>query len=108
VISRRTIIFFLIFVTSFAILTYRRWEQERPCREWKAHHFGQPEPAPIRQPDGTVSVTLNPCGLWYAMPLVDMLLVLTGFSAGVAFVTSLIQDIVRWFKRILLERSEGG
>jgi hypothetical protein len=109
VISRRTIIFFLIAAASIGILTYRTWEQERPCREWRrAHDFGQPDAAPVRQPDGTVSVTFNPCGFWYEMPWIDKLLAMIGFSASVAFVISLVQDIVRWFKSRSLERSEGG
>jgi hypothetical protein len=106
VISWRTIVLFLVAAASIGILTYRNWERERPCREWRrAHDFGQPDPAPVRQPDGTVSVTFNPCNLWYDMPWIDKLLVLTGFSASVAFVISLVQDIVCWFKRRSMERS---
>jgi hypothetical protein len=108
VISRRTIVFFLIAAASIGFLPYRIWEQERPCREWRrVHDFGQTDPAPVRQPDGTVNATFNPCNLWYDMPWIDKLLVLTGFSASVAFVISLIQDIVRWFKRRSVERSGG-
>jgi hypothetical protein len=109
VISRRTVIFFLIAAVSFGILTYRMWEQERPCREWKhSHPLGQPEPAPIQQPDGTVSITINPCDLWYDMfSWIDKLLGLTGFFASIAFVISLVQDLVRWFRRRSLARSTG-
>jgi hypothetical protein len=109
VISRRTIIFFLIAAASIGILTYRTWEQERPCREWRrAHDFGQPDPAPVRQPDGTVSVTFNPCDLWYDISWIDKLLFLTGFSASVAFVISLVQDIVRWVKQRSIEKIRSG
>ena len=99
-ISKRTIIFFLIAVASLGVLAYRTWELERPCREWKhSHDFGQSDPTPIRQADGTYIVTFNPCGLWYEMPWIDKVLALIGFSATVAFVISIIQDLVRWIKR---------
>ena len=108
-ISRRTIIFFLIAAASIGLLAYRTWEQERPCREWRrSHDFRQSDPAPVRQPDGTVSITFNPCNLWYGMFWIDKLIVLIGFSASVAFVISLVQDIVCWFKRRSMERSGGA
>jgi len=98
-ISRRTIIFFLIAATSFGILTYRAWDENRPCREWRhAHPSDQPD-APVQQQDGTSTFSFNPCALWYAMPPIDFLLAWTGFAASVAFIASLIQDLIRWFKR---------
>jgi hypothetical protein len=99
-ISRRTILFFLIAMTCFSVLTYRTWEQERPCREWKHNHAaGQAEPAPVRQPDGSFSVTLNPCNLWYAMAWLDRALALIGFASSVAFIISLIQDVLIWQRK---------
>jgi hypothetical protein len=105
-ISRRTILFFLIAMACFSVLTYRTWEQERPCREWKHNHgAGQPEPAPVQQPDGSFSVTFNPCSLWHAMAWLDKALALVGFASSVAFIVSLIQDVLIWQRkrRSLLE-----
>lgn len=99
-ISRRTILFFIIAVTCFGILMARTWEQERPCREWKSV---QPQvevrSSPVSQEDGSVSVAFNPCNVWYELPWLDKSLALGGFAASVAFVISLIQDLARWFRR---------
>ena len=98
-ISRRTIFFFLLAVACAGVLKYRTWEQDRPCREWKHHHsLSEPEPAPIKQPDGSFTVTLNPCDFTYEMPWIDRLLVLCGFASAVAFAISLTQDLIRWLK----------
>jgi hypothetical protein len=99
-ISRRTIVFFLIAMTCFSVLTYRTWERERPCRECKHNHGAdQAESAPVQQPDGSFSVTFNPCNLWYAMAWLDQALALVGFASSVAFIISLIQDVLIWQRK---------
>src|SRR5277367_3371711 len=99
-ISRRTILFFLIAIACVGVLRYRTWEQERPCREWKHNRQGgQPEPAPVQQPDGSFSVTFNPCNLWYAMAWLDKALALFGFASGVAFIISLTEDALIWHRK---------
>jgi hypothetical protein len=99
-ISRRTIVFFVISIVCFGILKYRTWEQDRPCREWQRNHAqGQTDPPPVQQPDGSTEVAFNPCFMWREMPVIDKLLVLGGFVSSVAFVVSLIQDFVWWLRR---------
>ncbi len=99
-ISRRTVIFFLITIVSFGVLTWRVWDQEKPCREWKhAHDFGVPDSAPVRQSDGSYVVAFNPCNVWYAMPWIDKVLALVLFSSSAAFLISVTQDFLRWFRR---------
>jgi hypothetical protein len=98
-ISRRTIIFLLLAVACFGILTYRGWEQQRPCREWQhSHAQGQVEPPPVQQPDGSIEVPFNPCYIWSEMPLIDKALALSGLAASVAFIISLLQDLARWLR----------
>jgi hypothetical protein len=99
-ISRRTILFFSIAMTCFSALTYRTWEQERRCREWKHNRaVGQAEPAPVQRPDGIFSVAFNPCNLWYAMAWLDRALALVGFASSVAFIISFMQDVLIWQKK---------
>lgn len=110
-ISRRTTIFFSIAMACFSVLRYRTWEQERPCREWKHNHVaGQAEPAPVQQPDGSFAATFVPCNLWHAMAWLDKALVLLGFASSVAFIISLIQDVLVWQKkrRRLIKAAPGG
>jgi hypothetical protein len=99
-ISRRTIIFLLIAVTFFGVLAYRGWEQQRPCREWQHNHAkDQAEPPPVKQPDGGIEVSFNPCYIWSETPLIDKILALTGLAAGVASIVSLLQDVTRWLRK---------
>jgi len=99
-ISRRTILFFLIAVTCFSVLKYRTWEQVRPCREWKHNQVsGQPKPAPVQQPDDNFSATFSPCTLWHAMARLDKALAILGFASSVAFIISLVQDALVWQRK---------
>ena len=99
-ISRRTILFFLVAVLCVGVIKYQTWEQDRPCREWKHHHsLNEPDPAPIKQPDGNFTVTMTPCDFFPETSLADRLVALLGFASAVAFIISLIQDLLRWLKR---------
>ncbi len=99
-ISRRTITFLLIALACFGVLTYRTWEQERPCREWRLHQGArQPETAPVLQPDGSFSIAFNPCYEWREMAWQDKTIALVGFAASVAFIISLLQDLLIWWKK---------
>ena len=99
-ISRRTILFFLVTVICVGVLEYRTRELFRPCREWKQHHsLSAPEPAPSQQPDGSIAVTFNPCDFLPETSLVDRLVALLGFVSAIAFIISLIQDVMRRLNR---------
>ena len=63
------------------------------------HAAGQAEPAAVQQPGGSISVTFNPCNLWYAMAWLDQALALVGFASSVAFIISLIQDVLIWQRK---------
>jgi hypothetical protein len=99
-ISRRTIIFLLIAVTCCGVLAYRGWEQQRPCREWQRNHAkDHAEAPPVKQPDGSIEVSFNPCYIWSETTLIDRILALTGLAAGVASIVSLLQDVTRWLRK---------
>ena len=98
IISRRTIIWFLLLIASWAFLAYRSWEDNRPCREWLHENQGKPLPPPVLQPDGTYSVTLSPCGWWESMPLINRLVALFAVVAAIGFLSSLTKDIIRWIR----------
>ena len=99
-ISRRTLLFFLVAVIAVGVFEYRTRELFRPCREWKHHHsLSEPAPAPVQQPDGSFTATLNPCNFQPEASVFDRLVALLGFVFAIAFVTSLSQDLIRWVKR---------
>lgn len=98
-VSRRTIILFSLAVASFAILINRTWEQKRPCREWRDSQKYHPSKAALNQQPDT-PVVLDPCSLWIReMPWIDKLLAFLVFSSTVAFMISLIQDVVHYLQR---------
>jgi hypothetical protein len=82
-------------LAAFGVLEYRTWEQQRPCRAWKSSH--DPGQSLAQEPDGVIS--FDPCNLWREMPWIDKALALIGFSSSVAFLVSLIQDVVPWWVR---------
>jgi hypothetical protein len=99
-ISRTTVILFLLTVALWSLVYYVSWDFERPCREWRqSHAAGTSTDRTEQQPDGTDSVSFNPCNLWYAMPLLIKIPVLLAFVFTVAFLTSLVQDIARALRR---------
>jgi len=63
IISRRTIIWFLLFVASWSFFAYRSWQFGKPCREWKRSH---PQASTAQhESDGSDTIEISPCNLWY-------------------------------------------
>jgi len=83
-ISRRTIILFLLAAALWGVVYYLSWDFEWPCREWRQFHaVVTSNDKPAQQPDGSVS--FSPCDLWYALPPRIMVSVFSAFSCAVAF-----------------------
>jgi len=99
IISRRTIIWFLLLVASWGFLAYRAWVEEKPCRDWQkeVHQPATVQPE-LQQHDGEMSFVADPCTLWSPTPVIDKLAALAGLISVVGFATSLIKDIFLWIR----------
>lgn len=98
-ISRRTIIFFVLSVALCGVLAYQAREEQRPCREWKQTHPNYTDPPAQRQPDGTYTVSFNPCDLLIETTVFEKVVALSAFATVVAFWFLLVRDIVRGVRR---------
>lgn len=101
-ISRRTIVWFLLLLGFSAGIEYDQWEVDRPCREWKAAHPGvDPKTDADKDellPDGTHEMSFNPCNvtLWRSMPLWMRCCALGCLVSLIEFVHALSVDTFRW------------
>ena len=101
-ISRATVVWFVLFVLSTLLLLGMQWEWSRPCREWKAAHpnihAAYDDTAGWREPDGTYVAAINPCTtwLWQSLPLPVKLCSLGWLVSLIGFLRSFVGDIVRY------------
>jgi hypothetical protein len=99
-ISRQTLIWFLIAVISTAIAAYRAWDEHHACEESvRAHTSHLPIPQSTIAPDQTSFVDFDPCGGLQSMSVMDELIALLSFASIVGTILSFLQDLVRWRKR---------
>src|ERR1017187_4995048 len=104
-ISRRTIVFFVLSVALCGVLAYQAREEQRPCREFRQTHPNYTDPPAQRQPDGTYTVWMNPCDFLIEPTVFEKVVALSAFVAVVAFCTMLAVDIGRGLKRRLRRRA---
>jgi hypothetical protein len=111
VISRRTIIWFVLLLGFSAGLKYDAYQEDKPCRDWKAAHPGvDPKTdvgSDIALPDGMHEVSLfNSCTvvLWRSMPVWVKLCTLGWLVALIGFLRALSIDVYRWVMRRKLGR----
>ena len=97
-ISRRTIIWFVLLLLFSSALWVRAYQYELPCREWTAAHPGQDSHSieKNKSPTGEDEVSFSPCGLWENMPIWDELCAIAWLISLVGFLRSLAIDIYRW------------
>lgn len=95
-ISRRTIVWFVLLMAFTVALSYEQYLFDKSCWEWRAHHFFGQTRETISSPDGNQVAVIDLCGMWYALPWwID------GTASGwlisfAAFVFSLASDLLRW------------
>jgi hypothetical protein len=97
-ISRRTIIWFVLLLLFSSALAVRAYQYGRPCREWTAAHPGQDSHSieQSKSPVGGDEVSFSPCGMWQNMPIWDELCAIAWLISLVGSVRSLAIDIYRW------------
>jgi hypothetical protein len=114
VISRRTIVWFGLFVASTLVIGCVQWVWGRPCREWKAAHHdvhaAYDDTAAWREPDGTYVAAINPCTTWLWQGLSPWLKVcaLAWLVSLIGFLRSLSIDVYRWFLQRKFGRELGA
>jgi hypothetical protein len=90
VISRSTWIFAGLLLVCLLLDIYCQWRTGCVPHWLRTVHAAQ---------DSAVSFTPDPCQIWREMPLLDKLAAFGTLIFGSAFVISLVQDVVAWFKR---------
>jgi hypothetical protein len=103
-ISKQTIVWFVLLLGFTSALEHRQWQWDRPCREWKATHPRvNPKTAHAENvgPDPGFTEEFNPCTMiwWEEMPLWVRLCSLGWLVSAVAFSVCLVQDVWWWWKR---------
>jgi hypothetical protein len=110
-ISRRTIIWFALLAVFTSALEVRNYQEQRPCREWKAAHRNQDAKqanALAAGPDESVAADFNPCTLmWEAMPVWVKLCAIGWLVSAVGFIVSFIRDVWRWVRRRWIQRQQN-
>ena len=102
-ISRATIIWFILLVAFTGALEIHNYEEQQPCRAWKAAHATQdPKQASALTvgPDESFAADFNPCTvMWEAMPLWVKLCSIGWLISVVGFVVNFIRDVLIWIRR---------
>ena len=94
-ISRRTLIWFVLLLLSSAALWLHNYQEGKPCREWKKAHVNAP---PTVESTNEADVSFSPCDvMWKSMPLWVKICTLTWLISFVAFIKCLVVDLYRWF-----------
>lgn len=94
-ISRRTILWFVLLLLSSAALWLHNYQEAKPCREWKKTHLNA---RPMVESTNEAEVSFSPCDLmWESMPLWVKVSALTWLISFVAFIKCLVGDLYRWF-----------
>jgi hypothetical protein len=110
VISKRTLIWFVLLLGFTAGLKSDAYQEDKPCRDWKAAHPGVDPKTDIGRdvvlPDGTHEVSFNGCNVvsWRSMPIWVKLWVLGWLVSLVGFLRALSIDVYRRCMRRKLGR----
>jgi hypothetical protein len=104
-ISRRTIVFFVLSAALCGVLAYQAREEQRPCREFRQKHPNYIDPPAQRQPDGTYTVSFNTCDFLIEPTAFEKVVALSAFVTVVAFCAMLAVDIGRGVKRRLRRKA---
>lgn len=104
VISRRTIVWFVLLLCFTGGIELDRWQQNAPCREWKKAHHELSQVAVFAvvhaQDEGGDDTAFGPCNVmvWRSMPLWVQLCGLGWLVSAIGFLTSLGCDLWRWWR----------
>jgi hypothetical protein len=99
-ISRKTIILFLIALSSVGAFEYLRWNYHRTRVESdRSHTFEQAKPQPPSKPEATVTLYFDLYDLEFESNRLAQSLALTSFIAIVGAIFSVIQDLLKRLKR---------
>jgi hypothetical protein len=108
-----TIIWFVLLLGFSAGLKYDAYQEDKPCRDWKAAHPGVDPKTDVGRdivlPDGTHEISFNVCNVvWRSMPVWVKLCALGWLVSLIGFLRSLSIDVYRWFLQRKFGRELGA
>ena len=102
-ISRTTVVWFVLLLGFSAALWYDGYRQAAPCRQWKATHPGVDprKPELIQEGPDRGEWFFNPCTVvvWGSSPLWVKLCTIGWLVSLIGFLQNLVRDIVRYWRR---------